>query len=163
MPHVNESCHMWTRMSHVTHEQDTGFAGCALRVEWVCVSVKSALSFIALWCLSNVTCGRVMSHVNESCHMWTSHVTCERVMSHVNESCHVWHSAMKGNKESSERWVESALPLIESCHGVSSERCPSLHYGARGKPRVNESCHMWTSHVTCERVMSHVNESCHMW
>jgi len=28
---------------------------------------------------------------------------------------------------------------------------------------VNESCHMWMSHVTCEWVMSHVNESCHMW
>ena len=28
---------------------------------------------------------------------------------------------------------------------------------------VNESCHMWMSHVTREWVMSHVNESCHMW
>jgi len=28
---------------------------------------------------------------------------------------------------------------------------------------MNESCHMWMSHVTCEWVMSHVNESCHIW
>ena len=28
---------------------------------------------------------------------------------------------------------------------------------------VNESCHIWMSHVTCEWVMSHMNESCHIW
>jgi len=29
----------------------------------------------------------VMSHMNESCHIWMSHVTYEWVMSHMNESC----------------------------------------------------------------------------
>jgi len=33
-----------------------------------------------------------MSHMNESCHIWTSHVTYEWVMSHMNESCHIWIS-----------------------------------------------------------------------
>ena len=28
---------------------------------------------------------------------------------------------------------------------------------------MDESCHVWMSHVTCERVMSHINESCHIW
>ena len=28
---------------------------------------------------------------------------------------------------------------------------------------MNESCHIWMSHVTYERVMSHMNESCHIW
>jgi len=29
--------------------------------------------------------------------------------------------------------------------------------------RVNKSCHVWMSHVTCGWVMSRVNESCQMW
>ena len=29
--------------------------------------------------------------------------------------------------------------------------------------RVNESCHVWVSHVTYEWVMSRVSESCHVW
>ena len=28
---------------------------------------------------------------------------------------------------------------------------------------MNESCHIWTSHVTYEWVMSHMNKSCHIW
>jgi len=63
------------------------------------------------WWVSHVTCRRIMSHVNESCHIstshvavegvryamaeagcepyeiWMSHVTCQWVMSPVNESC----------------------------------------------------------------------------
>ena len=90
-----------------------------------------------------------MSRANELCHTWMSHVTCERgwVMSHMNKTLDLRDAPL----ESSE------------CVWVSSRRCPSLHYGAWVMSRVDESCHMWTSHVTCERVMSHVNESCHMW
>jgi len=28
---------------------------------------------------------------------------------------------------------------------------------------MNESCHIWMSHVTYEWIMSHMNESCHTW
>jgi len=28
---------------------------------------------------------------------------------------------------------------------------------------MNESCHIWMSHVTYEWVMLHMNESCHIW
>jgi len=28
---------------------------------------------------------------------------------------------------------------------------------------MNESCHIWKSHVTYERVRSHMKESCHIW
>jgi len=37
-----------------------------------------------------VTYEWVMSHMNESCHIWMSHVTYEWVMSHMNESCQIW-------------------------------------------------------------------------
>jgi len=29
--------------------------------------------------------------------------------------------------------------------------------------RMNESCHIWISHVKYKSVMSHMNESCHIW
>jgi len=28
---------------------------------------------------------------------------------------------------------------------------------------MNESCHIWMSHVTYKRVTSHINQSCHTW
>jgi len=37
--------------------------------------------------MSHVTYEWVMSHMNESCHIWMSHVTYEWVMSHMYESC----------------------------------------------------------------------------
>jgi len=38
-------------------------------------------------CMSHVIYEWVVSHMNESCHIWMSHVTYEWVMSHMNESC----------------------------------------------------------------------------
>jgi len=42
--------------------------------------------------ITRMNCLSVMSHMNESCHIWMSHVTYEWVMSHMNESCHIWMS-----------------------------------------------------------------------
>ena len=106
--------------------------------------------------LKHDTCEWVMSHINESCHMWMSHVTHQWVMSHVNvrtrdervtnymwderpaETCHMWMSHVTHQKVMSYiTWTPDERPA--------------------------EACHMWMSHVTREWVMSHVNESCHMW
>jgi len=51
--------------------------------------------------------GRVMSRMNESCHIWTSHVTYECVMSHV--MCHTHEPIMSCMNQS---WV-IAKPQIE--------------------------------------------------
>jgi len=92
---------------------------------------------------------RVMSHMNESCHVGTSHVTYERVMSHMNESCPIWTSDV------TYEWVMSHMN--KSCHVWTSH----VTY-ERVMSHMNKSCHVWTSHVKYEWVMSHMNESCHI-
>ena len=57
---------------------------------YVCVSTQIESDVYELEQIHHVTWEWVMSHVNESCHMWMSHVTCEWVTSHVNESCPKW-------------------------------------------------------------------------
>ena len=83
----------------------------------------------------------VMSHVNESRHVWISHVTYERVMSRMKESRLSYESIM------SLIWMSHV-----KCEWVMSQ--------------LNESCHIWSvmssCHI-CEWVMSHMNKSCHIW
>jgi len=59
--------------------------------------------------------------------------------------CHVWMSSLsRMTCDSSPSYpVYDKLPCVMS--------------------RVNESCHVWMSHVTYEWVMSRMNESCHVW
>ena len=95
--------------------------------------------------MSYFKCGRGMSHVNKSCHVWTSHVTYEWVMSRMNESCHVWMSHV------TYEWVMSHMN--ESCH----IRMSHVTY------EWVMSRHIWMSHVTYECVMSHMNEASHLW
>jgi len=77
----------------------------------------------------------VMSHMNQSCHMWMSHVTYDSVMPRMNQSCHVEMSRMQ--------W--RVLAFFFTWH------LTWLHRGGG------------MSHVTYESVMSYVNESCHIW
>ena len=42
--------------------------------------------------MSHVTYPWVMSHINESCHVWVNHVTYQWVMSHINKSWRIWIS-----------------------------------------------------------------------
>jgi len=76
-----------------------------------------------------------------------SHVTNERVMSHINESCRKWLS------NDTRKWLSNDT---YGCYGCLF----SLSFARRG---VTASCHIWTSHVTNKRVMSHMTEACHIW
>jgi len=71
----------------------------------------------------------VMSHMNESCHIWMSHVTYEWVMSHMNESCHIWMIHV------TYEWVMSHM--TEWCHIWMSH----VTY-AWVMSRMNEWCHV---------------------
>ena len=62
-----------------------------------------------------------------------SHVSYERGISHLNESCAYAYE-----------WVMSRTNDLWMRH-------------------LNESCLIWTSHVSSERVTSHLNESCLIW
>jgi len=89
----------------------------------------------------------VMSHMNESCHIWMSHVTYEWVISHMNESCHIWRSHV------TYEWVMSYIGEVSieegQRHGVERRVfwC---------RLRWQMSRHTWMSHVINESVRSHM-------
>ena len=131
------------------------------RDSFICDMYKWVMSHMNESChiwMSHVTYEWVMSHMNESCHIWMSHVTYEWVMSHTNESCHMWMSHVicewvtSHTNESCHIWMSRATHMHESCHIWMS--CAT---------HMNESCHIWMGHVTYEWVMSHMNESCYLW
>jgi len=107
--------------------------------------------------------------------MWTSHVTCERVMSHANESCHIWTSHVTYERVTSPSDCTSELIIQAVNHGMShhiwNESCRgSCHiwmshvtYQWDMSHTWMTSRHTWRSHVTYEWVMSPTNESCHTW
>ena len=124
------------------------------------------------------------SHTNMPCnkkaittrHMWQCHIICECVMSHMNESCHIWMSHVtyhkskyywqglqsvkrvvcKGLCSMNESWLMSHMD--EACHIWIS--CVTYEWVMS---HMNESCRIWMSRVTYEWVVAHVNESCHIW
>jgi len=87
--------------------------------------------------MSHVTYEWVVSHINESCHVWMSRVPYKWVMSrimHHDTSCHVW------------------MHLVAlMCHGTYEW----------GTSLMNTSWHMWMRHVTREFVITFTNESHH--
>jgi len=95
--------------------------------------------------MSHVTYEWVMSHMNDSYHIWKSLDTYEWVMTHMNLSCHMWMGHVTCE------WV--MLHMNEPHYEVISHVNESW--------RRCESCHIWMSHVTYEWVMSDMNESCH--
>jgi len=68
----------------------------------------------------HVTCEWVMSHMNESCHIWTSHVTYERVMSHMNESCHMWMSHVTYERVMSHMNESCHIYAVHDVRGINS-------------------------------------------
>jgi len=117
--------------------------------------------------MSHVTYGWVMSHMNESCHIWMSHVTHKWDMSNMDASCHIWMSHVAHTKGCLSTFMKG-----KSCHIWMSHVAHS------------QSCHIWMSHVASyvtyqwvmsrtqrgayrhvshERVMSHMDESCFIW
>jgi len=98
------------------------------------------------------------------CHMWMSHVTCEWVMSHVNESCHMWGGDDKRRLmmcvTSRTQWHTHQASLRSS--DISSV-CVMSHTWQRCLMMcVTSLTHirylfLWVSHIT------HMNEACYMW
>jgi len=128
-----------------------------------------------MW-MSHVTYERVISHMNESCHIRMSHVTYEwvtsqgrkifapddsasfnhtygYVMSHMNESRHIWMSHVKYV------WVTSQGGNI-----FPPDDSASFHH--KYEYVTSDVTYEWVirrSYVTYEWVMSHMNESRQIW
>jgi len=109
-----------------------------------------------IW-MSHGTYEWVMSHMNESCHIW---------LSHVIHSCHIWMS------HGTYKWV--MVHMNESRHTCMSHgtyewvmvRTSVLRSTMRRsfiKIYIDEPWYIWTSHGTYEWVMVHINESWCIW
>jgi len=81
--------------------------------------------------MSHVTYEWVMSHMNESCHIWMSDFTYESVMSHMNESHHIWMSHV------TYEWVMSHMN--ESCLTHEWESCRKYEWATH----MNVSSHTY--------------------
>jgi len=96
-------------------------------------------------CISHVTylnewCyrGRAALDLNGSYHVWKSHITYKWVISHMNNSWHVYERVMSLRTPRS-KWVVSCVH--ESLWRVV--------------PHIIQSCHIWIGHVTYSK------DSCH--
>jgi len=88
--------------------------------------------------MSHVTYKRVMSRINESCHICMSQVTNEYVMAHVH--------------------AQPGSDIYYSIWRVMSH----VTY-KRVMSHTNESCHICMSHVTNEYIMAHVHAQSGIW
>ena len=120
----------------------------------------------------------VMSHMNESCHIWMSHVTYEWVMSHMNGSCHIWmshviHEWVMSHNQPCHIWMSrvtygvASISRIDKILGLFCKRARlKRRYSAKETYNFidpNDRSHPTGRYVACEWVMSHMNESCHTW
>jgi len=184
----NEACHVW--MQWVTSRALRGplcLRGLCHMIELRHIWMRH-ITYECLVAMSQITCsarafmpGRyishewVMSHMNESCHVWMHRVTYTWVMSNKNESCHIWmshvtyecvmsHTCHIAMSHVTSQWVMSHMNLTESCHTWASH--------VTHKCALSHKCLVAMSHVTCsssacvpgrpiEWVMSHKDESRH--
>jgi len=92
---------------------------------------------------------RVLSQMNESCHIWMCHGAHEGVMVHVNESCHIRRTQYHAFQVMTTLWhiwmnlgrYECVMANIWMCHGTYEWVLSQM----------NESWHIWMSRGTYER------------
>jgi len=142
MSHMNESCHIW--MSHVPYE------GVMSHTQRACNGMGH---LPAQW---------VVCRMNESCLIWMIYVSYEWVMSRMNESCplsmsHVTHAeglqwcGTPSCTTTSHRLLLLPHLLRQHQRALTDSALPTiLHWPIRVMFHMNESCHIWMSHVSYE-------------
>jgi len=124
---------------------------CLSHESWVMSHVSATR--VSVYGMSHVNTSRVMSRVNESCHVWMSHVTCEWVMSRVNESCHVWLYVRHDS-------FICATWLIHTCNMTHSYVRHDSFIRATWLIYMCDMTHLYVTWFTQE-ARRHMNESCH--
>jgi len=160
MSRKKESCHV--RKSHVTYEWVRFHKHWCYQTSYCPMdeSIPTWMTWMrhVAW-RSHVTHKRVMSHTDESCHMWMNHVTQAQVLQNIA----LWMSQLTKTttmddsitiRISHVTYWEVVSRTNESCHASTDAimHCP-----------IDEWCDIEISHDTCEWVTSHMNESCHIW
>ena len=153
--HVHESCHVC--MSHVAMNESY---------------------HVWMW----------MSYMHDWYHMWMSHVlyewvTSQWVMSYINESCHIsstwdmnhaYHLSFKYvtwlihvcAMTHWYMWHDSFICVPRHPHEIWTMHVWHVNVSVTHAWFVSggdESCLVWTSHVSYEWVKSHMNEACLIW
>ena len=101
----------------------------------------------------NVTskCHIILSH-----HIWMSQVTYEWVMSHMNESCHIWMHRRKAMSHDSYQNVISkchiSFELVTSHIKESCHICMSHVTYRRPMSHMNESHRVWIFFCSCQKI-----------
>ena len=98
---------------------------------------------------SHVTYEWVMSHINESYHIWMSHVPHQWVMSYMNESCHTWMSHVTYER-------------VMSCiHDTAHS------YLTHSDSTTNSPIHMWNYLYICDmtgvKYLIHMRHDLFIW
>lgn len=138
--HRKKSCHTTkgvmshTGQSHVTRSKE--FYGTHV---WVLSHVQAADKMHVTWCMCHVTCGWVVSHVNESNHIWCEWVKSERVWYMLKG-----HVTCVGGWQEGRGWVYVYTHLryvhIITCVQIISYRyeCVMLHVQVADKKDKGE-------------------------
>ena len=144
-------------------------------LEWVtrvtCCSQAKPSDFVE-WLIIPHTNEWVMSHMKESCHIWTRHTLLQpdehgwswgALQRDMNESCHISHlnKAYLIAARRARVISRSSTAMTNLDHTYTQWVSRVTHEWAMS--HMNESCHMWMSHVSYEWVMSHMNKLCHIW
>ena len=94
----------------------------------------------------------VMSHMCASCHIFRSYVTYVWVMSHIGGSCHIFRSSV--------RYIHTHTLIHTDTHAYTCTH-------TRTDTHAHTCTHTHTSTHTSERervcIVSHMNESCHIF
>ena len=149
---MNASWHI--SMCHVTSEwvmtyindTDKQYHLCHDIYKWI----KRVVQHMSRYRLKDFHKGqRVLSQMNESCHIWMCHGAHEGVMVHVNESCHIRRTQYHAFQVMTTLWhiwmnlgrYECVMANIWMCHGTYEWVLSQM----------NESWHIWMSRGTYER------------
>ena len=169
---INESCHKWT--SHVTYERVMSHMNvfCSIwrgvEVLWSADMCWHVLTCVDM-CWRVLTYERVLQHLTWS-RIFESAVMCWHILTCADMCWHVMLTCTLGwslRQEVSQRASQSCQTsqMNESWHiwmsHVTHERVlPRMNTGWL---RMKQCLNVWMSHGTYEWLTSHTNESCHTW